>query len=91
MRTAQNHDFGGHSRSDCLCLRRYGLACSGSWPRAVLLHGMQGTGKSTAKVMLREKMGDFFDPMNYIIVNASDDRGLDYIRNQLKQMSAVRL
>jgi replication factor C small subunit len=64
---------------------------SGSWPRAVLLHGMQGTGKSTAaKVMLREKMGDFFDPMNYIIVNASDDRGLDYIRNQLKQMSAVK-
>lgn len=63
----------------------------GSWPRAVLLHGMQGTGKSTAaKVILREKMGDFFDPMNYIIVNASDDRGLDYIRNQLKQMSAVK-
>ena len=63
----------------------------GKWPRAVLLHGMQGTGKSTAaKVMLREKMGDFFDPMNYIIVNASDDRGLDYIRNQLKQMSAVK-
>ena len=63
----------------------------GSWPRAVLLHGMQGTGKSTAaKVMLREKMGDYFDPMNYIIVNASDDRGLDYIRNQLKQMSAVK-
>lgn len=64
---------------------------SGSWPRAVLLHGMQGTGKSTAaKVMLREKMGDFFDPMNYIIVNASDDRGLDYIRNELKRMSAVK-
>lgn len=63
----------------------------GKWPRAVLLHGMQGTGKSTAaKVMLREKMGDFFDPMNYIIVNASDDRGLDFIRNQLKQMSAVK-
>lgn len=63
----------------------------GKWPRAVLLHGMQGTGKSTAaKVLLREKMGDYFDPMNYIIVNASDDRGLDYIRNQLKQMSAVK-
>ncbi len=63
----------------------------GAWPRAVLLHGMQGTGKSTAaKVILREKMGDFFDPMNYIIVNASDDRGLDFIRNQLKQMSAVK-
>ena len=63
----------------------------GQWPRAVLLHGMQGTGKSSAaKVILREKMGDYFDPMNYIIVNASDDRGLDYIRNQLKQMSAVK-
>jgi len=63
----------------------------GKWPRAVLLHGMQGTGKSSAaKVILREKMGDYFDPMNYIIVNASDDRGLDYIRNQLKQMSAVK-
>jgi len=61
------------------------------WPNAILLHGSPGTGKSTAaKVMLREKMGDYFDPMNYIIVNASDDRGLDYIRNQLKQMSAVK-
>ena len=61
------------------------------WPRAVLLHGMQGTGKSTAaKVILREKMGEYFDPMNYIIVNASDDRGLDFIRNQLKQMSAAK-
>ena len=61
------------------------------WPRAVLLHGSSGTGKSTAaKVMLREKMGDFFDPMNYIIINASDDRGIEYIRNQLKSMSAVK-
>jgi len=68
-----------------------GWHSTGKWPRAVLLHGMQGTGKSSAaKVMLREKMGDFFDPMNYIIVNASDDRGLEYIRNQLKQMSAVK-
>ena len=68
-----------------------GWLSTDKWPRAVLLHGMQGTGKSTAaKVMLREKMGEYFDPMNYIIVNASDDRGLDYIRNQLKQMSAVK-
>jgi len=64
---------------------------SGKWPNAILLHGRPGTGKSTAaKVMLREKMGDYFDPMNYIIINASDDRGLDYIRNQFKQMSAVK-
>lgn len=61
------------------------------WPNAILLHGRPGTGKSTAaKVMLREKMGEYFDPMNYIIINASDDRGLDYIRNQFKQMSAVK-
>ena len=62
-----------------------------NWPSAVLLYGRPGTGKSTAaKVMLREKMGEYFDPMNYIIINASDDRGLDYIRNQFKQMSAVK-
>lgn len=62
-----------------------------NWPNAILLHGSPGTGKSTAaKVILREKMGDYFDPMNYIIINASDDRGLDYIRNQFKQMSAVK-
>tara|TARA_R110000787_G_scaffold179634_1_gene291513 strand:- start:1973 stop:2887 length:915 start_codon:yes stop_codon:yes gene_type:complete len=64
---------------------------TGKWPRAVLLHGPAGTGKTTAsKVLLREMMGDYYDPMNYIIINASDDRGIDFIRNELKIWSSIK-
>tara|TARA_R100000458_G_C8265167_1_gene240291 strand:+ start:784 stop:1548 length:765 start_codon:yes stop_codon:yes gene_type:complete len=31
-------------------------------------------------------LGEYFDPMNFIVTNASDDRGIDYIR-QLKRIS----
>jgi len=64
---------------------------SGEWPSAILIHGPPGTGKSTAmRVIFREMLGDFYDPVNYVIFNASDDRGLDYIRNRLKTISSVK-
>ena len=64
---------------------------SGKYPKAVLLHGPPGTGKSSAAlVLVREMQGEWFDPVNYTVTNASDDRGIDFMRNELKQWSGVR-
>ena len=61
------------------------------WPNAILLYGPPGTGKtSAARVMARSVLGDFYDPINYVITNASDDRGIDFVRNELKQWSSVK-
>ena len=61
------------------------------WPNAILLYGPPGTGKtSAARVMARSALGDFYDPINYVITNASDDRGIDFVRNDLKQWSSVK-
>lgn len=61
------------------------------WPNAILLYGPPGTGKtSAARVIARSVLGDFYDPINYVITNASDDRGIDFVRNDLKQWSSVK-
>ena len=61
------------------------------WPNAILLYGPPGTGKtSAAKVMSRSLLADFYDPINYVVTNASDDRGIDFVRNELKQWSSVK-
>tara|TARA_R100001086_G_scaffold67898_2_gene31961 strand:- start:13653 stop:14597 length:945 start_codon:yes stop_codon:yes gene_type:complete len=63
----------------------------GKYPDAILLYGPPGTGKTTsAHVIARELLGEFYDPINYIVTNASDDRGIDFIRKDLKQWSKVR-
>ena len=61
---------------------------SGQFPPAVLFHGAPGLGKTTAAEMLaRLMLGDFFDPVNYTKSNGSDERGIDYIRGELKRLS----
>jgi len=59
------------------------------WPQALLFHGPPGTGKtSAAHVIARTLLKDWFNEMNFIESNASDDRGIDFVRNGLK--SAMR-
>jgi len=55
-------------------------------PSNLLFVGPPGTGKtSAAGVIARSILGDMFDPINYTISNASDDRGIDYVR-ELKHL-----
>lgn len=61
------------------------------WPSALLLVGPPGVGKTTsARVVARLVLGEFFDPVNYLETNASDDRGIDSIRGELKTFAGTR-
>lgn len=64
---------------------------SGHYPTALLFTGSNGTGKTSAARTIMSSMlgeGNAHD-LNLLVTNASDDRGIDYIRQQLKQF--VRL
>lgn len=53
----------------------------------LLLHGPAGTGKSSAIVAFaKEKYGDDWRS-NLMELNASDDRGIEIVRNQIKSMA----
>jgi|TARA_R110002051_G_scaffold246302_3_gene305891 replication factor C small subunit len=56
-----------------------------SWPQALLFRGPPGTGKtSAAYVIARTVLGEHHNSVNFIESNASDDRGISYIRDELK-------
>lgn len=56
-----------------------------SWPQALLFRGPPGTGKtSAAYVIARTVLGEQFNEVNFIESNASDDRGISFIREELK-------
>ena len=53
----------------------------GSLPANMLYVGPPGVGKTSAAYALAKEMyGDYFDPSNFIVTNASDERGIDFVR-----------
>jgi replication factor C small subunit len=55
------------------------------YPQALLFAGPAGTGKTSASyVIAKHMLGENYDAINFIESNASDDRGIDFIRNNLK-------
>ena len=67
-----------------------GWRTNDEWPATLLLSGPPGVGKTTAAhVIAREMQGDYFGNGNFIVTNASDDRGIDYVRTELKQAARM--
>lgn len=54
----------------------------------LLFHGPAGTGKSSSAVAFaKDKFGDDWEP-NFIELNASDDRGIDVVRDRIKSAAS---
>lgn len=58
----------------------------GEYPAAVLFVGPPGTGKTTAAgIIANQMLGDYYSPLNFVQYNASDDRGIQFVRSTVKQ------
>tara|TARA_R110002051_G_scaffold305566_1_gene375610 strand:+ start:94 stop:1035 length:942 start_codon:yes stop_codon:yes gene_type:complete len=67
-----------------------GWAETGSYPSALLLVGPSGTGKtSAANAIAHTMLGQWNNDMNVLWMNASDDRGIDYIRKEIKHFARL--
>jgi replication-associated recombination protein RarA len=63
---------------------------SGLYPSALLLVGPSGTGKtSAANAITHTMLGQWNNDMNVLWMNASDDRGIDYIRKEIKHFARL--
>ncbi len=60
------------------------------YPAALLFSGGPGTGKTTAAIAIAKMMHGEHLSGNLIVTNASDDRGIGFIRDELKQLARTR-
>jgi DNA polymerase III delta prime subunit len=59
---------------------------TGEYPSAILILGPPGTGKSSAANAITHTMlGQWNNDMNVLWTNASDDRGIGHVRQEIKQ------
>lgn len=76
-----NHNFTSHFKS---------WTVTGEYPSALLLIGPPGTGKSSAaNAVARTMLSGVYNDMNVMWTNASDDRGISYIREEVKLFSRL--
>ena len=57
----------------------------------VLLYGIAGVGKTAAAVALADEILGEFKKGNFFEINASDDRRLDTVRNQIKEIASTQV
>ena len=63
---------------------------TGEYPAAILIAGPPGVGKtSAANAIARTMLGDAYNEMNLLWTNASDDRGIGYVRDEVKQFARI--
>jgi len=63
---------------------------TGEYPAALLFIGEPGTGKtSAANAIARTLLGTAYNEMNVMWTNASDDRGIGHIREEVKNFSRL--
>ena len=63
---------------------------TGEYPAALLFIGEPGTGKtSAANAIARTLLGNAYNEMNVMWTNASDDRGIGHIREEVKNFSRL--
>ena len=73
---AGNREFVSHFK---------GWTETGEYPPALLFIGPPATGKtSAANAIARTMLGDVYNDMNVMWTNASDDRGISHIREEVK-------
>ena len=59
-------------------------------PQALLFHGPPGTGKTSAAYVIANVLGCKHEDGNFIESNASDDRGIQFVREGLKDAMRVK-
>ena len=63
---------------------------TGDYPAALLLVGPPGTGKTSAgNAIVHTMLGEWNNEMNVLWTNASDDRGISYLRENIKTFARL--